>query len=281
MRGMRSGALDGTTVGYRGARRWSAIFLLTLLVPVWEGFRQESVRAGRVEVGPRLCRKVVLNGEVLEKQEWRAAIGEGWEFRLAPIADVAGVGSSAPGFSGWDLVVDPEQSGGYPDALLLGTPPYGSLNEREIGTTYGMRAQDAIAWSPRRFHFLTTAAQLQRARELYGTVMRGAGQGKEKGAASGPAAEELLTIVGGADLGRGEFAVLDARLVAGVADPPAYARQWAAHLALVPHTLEQSGAGAQPPLGELKWIRFAATLVLPARWKLPAGMTGSEANCAE
>lgn len=89
-------------------------------------------------------------------------------------------------------------------------------------------------------------------------------------------------MVGGADSGSGEFRVLDARLVAGVGDPPEFARQWASHLAFVPHTLEQAGVGGgQRPLGELKWVRFVATFVLPARWKFPAGMTVNEANCAE
>ena len=279
------------------ARRCATLFLLTVLIPGWEGFRPELALAGTGKTGQRVCRKIVLEGEVAEKQEWGAAIGEGWEFRLMPIVGTPGKMSPAAGqgYSGWDLVVDREQSGGYPDALLLATPPYGSVNEREVGTTYGLRAQDAIAWSPRRFHFLTTLAEWQRARDLYAVVMRGAGQ---RDAAGGAAARELLAMIGGTsiggtanggsstggsgDLGRGEFAVLDARLVAGVADPPAYAQPWASHLALVPHTLEQSGVGgAQQPLGELKWIRFHVTLVLPARWKLPAGMRRSETNCAE
>ena len=103
------------------------------------------------------CSKVELQGEVNRGQEWRAAIGQGWAFRVLPVAGTE--------YSGWDLAID--RDGIYPDALLLATPPYGSLNQREIATTFGLRAQDAIAWQPRKFHFLTSEKGLTQARELY------------------------------------------------------------------------------------------------------------------
>jgi len=72
--------------------------------------------------------QVVLTGEAGEGQQWRAAFGQGWAFRVLPIQP------GPAGYSGWDLVVDREQPAGYPDALLLATPPYNSINEREVGT---------------------------------------------------------------------------------------------------------------------------------------------------
>ena len=96
-----------------------------------------------------VCEKLELLGEVHAAQEWKAAFGEGWVFRLIPIHP------GNAGYSGWDLVVDREAGAGFPDALLLATPPYRSINEREVGTTFGVRAQDAIGWNPRSFHFLT------------------------------------------------------------------------------------------------------------------------------
>jgi hypothetical protein len=174
--------------------------------------------------------------------------------------------------------MDRERGGGYPDGLLLATPPYGSLNEREIGTTYGMRAQDAIAWGPRRFHFLTSVDRWKRARELYATVMAG------RGGVSGEAAtRELLAMVSG-DVGSGEFEVMDARLRAGLGDPPVFARQWAANLGRVPHELEQKDGrmgGVSGPLGELKWVHFRVTLMVPGSWELPAGLGAKAAKCAE
>jgi hypothetical protein len=265
----------------RSARGATPIFLLTILIPAWLGFPAEFLSAASLRTKQRNCTEIELRGEVAEKREWRAAIGEGWEFRVLPIAGLPGKGDPAvDGYSGWDLAIDREQGGGYPDALLLATPPYGSLNPREIGTTYGMRAQDAIAWTPRRFQFLTEVEQWKRARELYGTLMSGAG----KGAGSHVAGQKLLDMMGVPGVGYGELEVADARLIAGVGDPPAFARQWAANLGRVPHTLVQSddrSGGAGKPLGELKWIRFRATLTLPGGWKFPSGIRGKETRCAE
>lgn len=243
--------------------------LLMLLMPnvVAEGWAAAPVLKGGE------CRKIVLTGEAVEGQQWRAAIGEGWEFRLVPIA------ASGKGYSGWDLVVDTAQDGGYPDALLLGTPPYGSLNEREIGTTYGMRAQDAIAWTPRRFRFLTSAGELARSRAFFKIVT----SGKEESAGAKAKAEgALLKIIEGAS--RGEFAVLGARLVAGSGDPPGFAEQWASHLQMVPHTLAQAvgpQSGIKSSRGDLQWIRFSASLWLPGRWKIPVSVYSKAAKCAQ
>lgn len=85
-----------------------------------------------------MCHRLDLQGEVRAAQEWRTAIGQGWVLQLLPIA------SPHNEYSGWDLVVDQDPPAGYPDALLLATLPYNSINEREIGTTFGLRAQDAI-----------------------------------------------------------------------------------------------------------------------------------------
>jgi len=274
--------LDRESVVFRGAKHSRTVFLLAILIPAWLGCSHEFAAAGSPRSGERSCTELVLRGEVAEKQEWRAAIGEGGEFRVLPITGVPGKGSPAAGYgySGWDLAVDRERDGGYPDALLLGTPPYRSVNPREIGTTYGMRAQDAIEWTPRRFRFLTAVEQWERARELYGTLMLGAG----RGSGSDVAGQKLLDLLSGQGTGYGEFEVEDARLVAGVGDPPAFARQWAANLGRVPHTLVQSegrSGGAGPPLGDLKWIRFRAVLVLPKGWRFPSGLSGKATSCAE
>ena len=231
------------------------------------------------------CRSVRLTGDVKEGHEWSAAFGEGWILRLAPIQP------TGRGYSGWDLAVSRVDDAGYPDALLVATPPYGSLNEREIGTTYGLRAQDAIAWSPRRFRFLISAKDWQQVREFYRDLMaaqsgKGAGAGKqEDGSLQGATAAKLLAMLSDPKrLGSGVFSVLDARLVDGEGDPPVYAQQWAAHLSDVPHTTEQSTgppAASASSRGELRWIRFAVTLTLPAGWKTPSGLGSREATCAE
>lgn len=220
---------------------------------------------------------------------------------LRPELDFRGMGESA--FGGWcrdrhvplsgrlsggtrSLVLDREpalsgrRKGLWSAVLLTILIPAWLGCPRELGTTYGMRAQDAIGWMPRRFRFLSTVEQWKRARELYGTVMPGA----RCGAGSDVADRKLLETVGGPGVGYGEFAVEDARLVAGVGDPPAFARQWAANLERLPHTLVQSegpSGDAGMPLGALKWIRFHAEPTFPKGWKLPSGLGGKATSCAE
>jgi len=278
----RSAKLGRRVANLGNRRRRASIFLLAILIPAWLGCAHEFAEAGSPQPVARNCAEIVLRGEVAEKQEWRAAIGEGWEFRVLPIAGAPGKGSPEQGneYSGWDLAMDRERGGGYPDALLLATPPYGSLNPREVGTTYGIRAQDALAWEPRRFRFFTSVEDWKRARELYTTLMANSQSAGGRDAAG----QKLLSMVSRAGVGYGEFEVVDSRLVAGVGDPPAFARQWATNLGRVPHTLEQnadrSGDGGKL-FGELSWIRFRATLTLPVGWKFPPGLSGKAARCAE
>lgn len=211
------------------------------------------------------CRKVELSGEVSAGQEWKAAIGEGWVFRVVPIP-------ASTGYSGWDLVVDREQPAGFPDALLLATPPYNSINEREIATTFGLRAQDAIGWNPRAFRFLTDPAALKRGQELFQQI---AG----KGAAGSGAAASLLTLSEGAATGR--FQILDSRVVPGIADPAPFAEDWALAAAKSPHTFETPEAGKSTPQGAMRWMRFSVRLWLPGGWKLPTGIQASPSPCPE
>ena len=215
------------------------------------------------------CRQITLSGEVQAGGSWRGSIGQGWELRLVPVA------SLGQEYSGWDLVVAPVGDRTYPDALLLATPPYNSLNEKEIATTFGLRAQDAIAWMPRRFRFLTSRESLAEARRVFPAL---AGSGSKASGGAWEASARLLALMGGAAYG--DFSITDAQIVGGIADPPAIAEQWATQLGRVPHTmLPAKGAGSAR--GELRWIRFKARLWLPASWKVPLGSNPVAANCLQ
>jgi hypothetical protein len=221
------------------------------------------------------CQKVVLEGEVKAGQEWKASFGGGWVFRVLPIQP------GKAGYSGWDLVVDREQPAGFPDALLLATPPYNSINEHEVGTTFGLRAQDAIGWNPRSFHFLTDPDALRQSQKLF-QVFGGMKPGMGAPVASsreGMAMERQLKI--NRKSSTGQFQIVDARLVPGVADPAPYAQNWALALSRTPHTFGQSAQGQSSPRGELRWMRFSITLWLPAAWKLPPDLHGVRAACSE
>jgi hypothetical protein len=217
---------------------------------------------------PKGCQKVVLEGEATAGQEWRAAFGEGWVFRVLPIAP------GKAGYSGWDLVVDREEPAGFPDALLVATPPYDSINEREVGTTFGLRAQDAIGWNPRSFRFLRNAAAFKESQKVYRALIQ-AGRSK-----SGTAAAQRLMELE-RQSAAGEFRILDARLAPGISDAAPYAEHWALALPRTAHSFEAASAGKSTPLGELHWMRFSITLWLPGSWKAPKEVHVTPAGCME
>jgi len=239
------------------------------------GYCLIAMAAGSLAAAPRpqSCEKVVLTGEVSAGQEWKAEFGQGWVFRVLPIQ------AGKAGYSGWDLVVDREQPAGYPDALLVATPPYNSINEREVGTTYGLRAQDAIGWNPRSFHFLTDPGALRESQRLYfslgGTTAGSTAQGQS--AAVARATRRLMELE--RQSAAGELRILDARLTPGIADAAPYAENWAVQSARTNHTNEPAARGTSTPLGELHWMRFSITLWLPEGWKAPRELHAARGAC--
>ncbi len=216
------------------------------------------------------CERVELAGQVNAGQEWHAAIGEGWMVRLAPIE------RGSQDYSGWDIVVDRQPAAGYPDALLLATPPYHSISQREIGTTFGLRAQDAIGWNPRSFHFLTDPAALRAARKLFGELSPSRqGDSARQSALEG----KLLALTSHAS--DGQLHILDARLTPGAANPEPYAQNWALNARQTPYSIESNMGNPATPRGQLYWMRFAVTLWLPRGWRTPAGLRAQRAACSE
>lgn len=224
----------------------------------------------------RVCSRVVLSGEVNGGQEWKSAIGEGWVFRLVPIRGDAG--------SGWDLVVDRDPGAGYPDALLLASPPWNSINEREVGTTYGLRAQDAIGWNPRSFRFLTNPAALRQGQALFAELNQqsrpasGAADAK-KSAAVAQLSGELMKLQAGSSAG--ELRILDAKLAPGDSDAASYAENWALQSVKTPHTFLQPAGTKPTELGQFYWMKFQITLWLPAGWQTPKGITPVRGGCGD
>jgi hypothetical protein len=231
-----------------------------------------TLGCGRVEAASS-CQKFVLIGEINAGKVWQEPIGQGWVFRVQPIP------ATQAGYSGWDLVVDRETPTGYPDALLLATLPFNSINEREIGTTFGLRAQDAIGWNPRTFHFLVDPAAFHQAQQLYLSLASG-GQlsaAGSKSASSSPDMNRLLKL--DKDTASGEFRIEDSRLTPGIADAAPFAEAWALAAARTPHQVIAPPGGKSSPLGTLVWMRFSVTLWLPSSWKLPANLHGTPSAC--
>jgi hypothetical protein len=227
------------------------------------------------------CRRVVMNGKVSASREWSRSFGQGWKFRVIPIK---------PGekeYSGWDLVVDRDSGAGFPDALLLATPPYDSISQREIGTTFGLRAQDAIGWNPRNFRFLVNPADLRKAQKLYFTMRANQDEsGKGKGqpsVTSGKAAEADTEVASRSMMeivkrsAAGQFRILNAELTPGTANALPYAENWALQQRNTPHSITMTETPT--PYGKLDSLEFEITLWLPASWKVPKGTASSSSSC--
>ena len=251
-------------------RLWGRWMMLGLL------FAASMVSSPR-GISAESCKRISLDGEASAGQEWKSAIGQGWIFRVLPID------AGPQGYSGWDLVVDRAQPAGYPDALLLATLPYNSINQREIGTTFGLRAQDAIGWNPRSFLFLTDTAAFRdaqgRLRSLgpQGGIQAAASHASEGKSPDAQALSGLLELQKRAS--SGEFHIIDARITPGVADPAPYARNWALASSATPHQVEPAASGKSSPLGSLHWMRFSVTLWLPKSWLVPEGLHSAVVPC--
>jgi hypothetical protein len=130
------------------------------------------------------------------------------------------------------------------DFAELATPPYRSPNPLLLSTDFSFRAQDAIAWNPREFHYFTTASQLNTAEQAYQASLR-----EPNRPAAGAA---LFPLLGQACTG--ELRITDARIVAGTADQSAMASTVASHFAQTAHTLATDAAPTK--LGRLAGLRF-------------------------
>jgi len=223
------------------------------------------------------CQRVVMRGTVDAGREWSQSFGQGWVFRVVPIRD----------YSGWDLAVDRAGGAGFPDALLLATPPYESISQREVGTTFGIRAQDAIGWNPRSFRFFTNPALFRKAQKLYfelrskpdatrhGQKTVEQVKGSKNAGDLNAASKSLSNLL--AQSAAGQFRIVDARLTPGTANAMPYAQNWALQQRNTPHTIVATTSPT--PYGELHSLQFEITLWLPEGWKAPKALRPAQSPC--
>jgi hypothetical protein len=266
MSGVKRGAMSHGVV--RPSKPACAVALMVL---------SQAIPMSRGATPPQhACQQVTIGGEVSAGQEWKAALGQGWVFRIVPIA------ASQAGYSGWDLVVDREPPAGYPDALLVATLPYDSINEREIGTTFGLRAQDAIGWNPRSFRFLSDPQQFRDGRRWFQQMMQAAQGTHNNPDTSSAGADPMVRLLELAKAASsGELRIVDARIVPGIADPQPYAQGWALASSRTQHEIQAAPPGRVSAQGALVWMRFALTLWLPTRWRLSAGVHAVRQPCPQ
>ncbi len=165
--------------------------------------------------------------------------------------------------AGWIVRVLPA-AGQRPahDAAELATPPYNSVTPLAITTDFSFRAQDAVAWNPRRFQFAAEMSSFKKLQSVYTAFMA-----KPDDAAAGERLAEMA-----AASATGELQILDARLVPGTANQSQMAAAVASHIAQTPHTVEQGGS----PLGAITWLKFRVTVHLPAGFAAAKGLKSGE-----
>jgi hypothetical protein len=193
--------------------------------------------------GTSRCRVGSFEGEVKAGQQFVHPIGSGLELMLEPLP------------SGWILRVLPSgQARPSHDYAELATPPYHSVSPLLVSTDFSFRSQDAIGWTPRRFHFAASEEAfraLLKAYELY-EAKPGATPGSQQALAA------LVSRTSG-----GTLTILDAKLVPGTADQAQTSATLAVHFTSTVHTIDAPAGGKATPLGRISWMRFRIALQLP------------------
>lgn len=194
------------------------------------------------------CMPVVFEGEVRAGHAWQQPINSALDFKLEAVP------------AGWIIRVLPRGANGNAgrstlDFAELANPPYRSPTPILISTDFAFRAQDAIAWNPRTFHFFTTAAQRTAADAAY--------QANLRDPTRPDAAQALFRVLPQA--AEGEFRILDAEIAGGTANQTAAAGAVASHFAQTAHRVRAD----LPPtsLGQILSLRFRVSV--PSQDTLP------------
>jgi hypothetical protein len=224
-------------------KRCAAIFIGFAAVSTWNGAGLLEAQAGpkvqRIVKPPMNCTRVVFEGDVRAGEGFEKVFAPGLKFYLEPLR------------SGWIVrVLAANEPRGPHDYGELATPPYRSVSPLLISTDWSFRAQDAVAWNPRRFRYAASGEAFRRLAGLYGKVMANDPSGSAKAVVLASAQPEGL------------LRILDARIVPGLADQAQMAATVASHLAETPHTVDQSESPS--PLGRVEELRFRVELDLAA-----------------
>jgi len=223
-------------------KRWAAIFVgvAAMGTLIWSPLleAQAGMKAQRAVKPPVNCSRVVFEGDVRAGESFEKVFAPGLRFYLEPLQ------------SGWIVrVLAANEPRGPHDYAELATPPYRSVSPLLIGTDWSFRAQDAVAWNPRRFRYAANGEIFRRLAGFYEKVM-----------GNDPASSAKAAVLA-SEQPEGVLRILDARIVPGLADQAQMAATVASHLAETPHTVDQS---AKPsPLGRVEELRFRVELDLP------------------
>ncbi|HXN54215.1 MAG TPA: hypothetical protein VN943_19960 [Candidatus Acidoferrum sp.] len=142
-----------------------ALLLITFVLPVlgadlFQAPPAQQTGCGTVDspFGEARCVRLSYAGEVSSGQTFERKFSEKLLFRLNP----------KTAQSGWTIEVIPEaQDGtGQREYIWVVTPPYRFYNVRDLDTSYGTSAREAVEYSPRDFNFVLNEEQFKRAANL-------------------------------------------------------------------------------------------------------------------
>ncbi len=168
--------------------------------------------------------------------------------------------------SGWAMrVVAAKGARGPHDYAEVATLPYESVSPLLLSTDWAFRAQDAVGWTPRRFHYAAVESAYHALENAFDAVVRGDAPASRRAALLAEAQPEGL------------FEIQDARLAPGVADQTRMAAAVAARFTQTPHTVD--GSAPASALGRLEAVRFRVALDLPAGLQPAAGMKIADVPC--
>ena len=235
---------------FLGRKRWAGV---VAIAQCWA--MGLSAQAGHAAKTPMRCSRVVFDGDVKAGEGFEKVFAKGLKFYLEPLR------------SGWIVrVLAADEPRGIHDYAELATPPYRSVSPLLISTDWSFRAQDAVAWNPRRFRYVQNSEVFRRLAGLYGGVMA-------NDAASSSKAAEIVS-----EQPEGVLQILDARMVPGLADQAQMAAMVAGHLEETPHEVDQSVAPSA--LGRLEELRFQVKLDLPEGIVPAAGLIVEKISCS-
>jgi len=215
-------------------KRWFGVAAIVSCLPA--GLSAQASHAAKAPMG---CSRVVFDGDVKAGMGFEKVFAKGLKFYLEPLR------------SGWIVrVLAADEPRGPHDYAELATPPYRSVSPLLISTDWSFRAQDAVAWNPRRFRYARSGEVFRQLAGLYGGVM-------SNDASSSSKVAEIVS-----EQPEGVLQILDARMVPGLADQALMASAVASHLEETPHEVDQSVAPST--LGRIEELRFRVKLDLPA-----------------
>jgi hypothetical protein len=244
-------------------RRLASLVLTTCLA-TWTGSA-----SGHAVSPPRRgdCRYGVIAGEVNAGEGFERPIGNGLKIFLEPLR------------SGWLLRVLPSEGPrGEHDYAELATLPYRSVSPLLVSTDFSFRAQDAVAWNPRRFRFVADEPSFTALLAAYQQYQKVSQAGLTANRDAKAAESRLVSLA--ARTAEGELTIVDAHLEEGIGNEGRMASAVALHPNLAATEAEQPSSGRVTPLGQLNWIRFRIRLALTPAFHPERGLRVEYGPCS-